>query len=184
MEARQDKRRSAFEAVALPCAAAVHRFSLRLTRDPHTAADLVQEVFLRAYRSFDDFRTGSDCRAWLLSIAYSVFINMHRKDRRGPPIADLSSLESEPPASIEWNLRRDVWTRARIEQALLELPEEIRAVVLLVLIEELTYDEAARVLGCPIGTVRSRLFRGRRALLTALRDQAADSGFLGLTRKQ
>lgn len=184
MEAREDKRRSAFEAVALPCAAAVHRFSLRLTGDPHTAADLVQEVLLRAYRSFDDFRTGTDFRAWLLSIAYSVFINMRRKDRRTPPIAELSSLESEPPDSIEWNLRGDVWTRARLQRALLDLPEEIRAVVLLVLLEEFTYEEAAGVLGCPVGTVRSRLFRGRRALLTALRDHAAESGLLALTRKQ
>jgi len=178
-----DRLRSAFEAVALPCAAAVHRFSLRLTGDPHAAADLVQEVFLRAYRSFDEFQTGTDCRAWLLSIAYSVFINMRRRNRRGPPLADLSSLETEPPEAIRWDVQCDVWTRARIEQALGELPDEIRAVVVLVLIEGLTYEETAAALDRPIGTIRSRLFRGRRALLTTLRDQAAESGLLGFTKR-
>jgi RNA polymerase sigma-70 factor (ECF subfamily) len=184
MGASPDTRRAAFEAVALPCAAAVHRFCLRLTHDPQAAADLVQDAFLRAYRNFEDFRPGTDCRAWLFSIAYSVFINMHRKEQRAPPSTELSSLESEPSSSIEWNVPRDVWTRARIEQALLELPDEIRAVVVLVLIEELTYEETAAVLGCPTGTVRSRLFRGRRALFSALQDQAADSGLVVRSRKQ
>jgi len=183
MTAVPDNQRAAFEAAALPCAAAVHRFALRLTRDPDSAADLMQEVFLRAYRGFADFQPGTDCRAWLFAIAYSVFINMHRKDRRAPQMAELRDEVAEDLSSVEWNVRRDVWTRARIEEALLDLPEPIRLVVVLVLVEELTYEEAAKVLGCPLGTVRSRLFRGRRALFSALHAQAAEGGLLPIARK-
>jgi RNA polymerase sigma-70 factor (ECF subfamily) len=178
-----DRRREVFEAVALPCAAAVHRFVRRLTRDPETAADLVQDVFLRAYRSFDAFEPGSNCRAWLLAIAYSVFINRHRKDRRAPPLVELSEVDAEQVPAAGWSVQRDFWTGARLESALLDLPEEIRAVVVLVLIEELTYVEAAQVLNCPVGTIRSRLFRGRRALFVSLQEQAADAGLLDGTRK-
>jgi RNA polymerase sigma-70 factor (ECF subfamily) len=183
MSAVPDNQRAAFEAVALPCAAAVHRFALRLTRDPDSAADLTQEVFLRAYRSFTDFQPGTDCRSWLFAITYSVFINMHRKDHRAPRMTELREEAAEEVSSVEWNVRGDVWTRARIEEALLDLPDPIRLVVVLVLVEELTYEEAAKVLACPLGTVRSRLFRGRRALFTALHAQAAEAGLLPTSRK-
>jgi RNA polymerase sigma factor (sigma-70 family) len=183
MHSTPDRRRKAFEAVALPCAGPVHRFLLRLTRDAETASDLVQDVFLRAYRSFDAFEEGTDCRAWMLAIAYSVFINMRRKHGRSPPLVDLSEVDADEVADQGWSAPRDVWTGARLETALLGLPDEIRAVVVLVLIEELTYEEAARVLGCPVGTVRSRLFRGRRALFSSLTAQAAEAGMGHETRK-
>src|SRR5215813_2871276 len=183
MRSPPDRRRKIFEAVALPCAGPVHRFLLRLTRDPETASDLVQDVFLRAYRSFDAFEEGTDCRAWMLAIAYSVFINMRRKGGRAPPLVALSEVDADDVPDPRWLVPRDVWTGARLETALLALPEVIRAVVVLVLIEELTYEEAARVLGCPVGTVRSRLFRGRRALFASLQAQGAEAGLQHETRK-
>lgn len=181
MDGASNDRRAAFEAAALPCAGAVHRFALRLTRDPHAAADLVQEAFLRGYRSFEAFQPGTNCRAWLLAIVYSVFVNMHRKHRRAAEGAEAAEEETGP--SVEWNAPLDVWTRERVEKAVLELPEPIRAVVVLVLIEDLTYEEAAKVLGCPLGTVRSRLFRGRRALFGTLHAEAEEAGLLGAQRK-
>jgi RNA polymerase sigma-70 factor, ECF subfamily len=184
METPPDSRREVFAAVALPCAAAVHRFALRLTRDPEIAADILQDVFLRAYRSFDAFEPGSDCRAWLLSIAYSVFVNRRRKDRRSPPLVELSEVDAEQVPEAGWSVQRDLWTGARLETALLALPEEFRAVVVLVLVEELTYEEAAQVLKCPVGTIRSRLFRGRRALFVSLHETAAEAGLLDGARKR
>ena len=183
MRSPPDRRRKVFESVALPCAGAVHRFALKLTRDPAAAADLLQEVLLRAYRSFDAFEPGTNCRAWMLAIAYSVFINMRRKGERAPAFVELSEVDAEQVPDAGWSVDRDVWTGARLESALHALPEEIRAVVLLVLVEELTYEEAAAVLRCPVGTVRSRLFRGRRALFALLRQQAAEAGLLDGARK-
>ena len=183
MRSPPDRRRELFEAAALPCAGAVHRFILKLTRDPAMAEDLVQDIFLRAYRSFDAFEEGTNCRAWLLSIAYSVFINRRRKEDRSPRLVEFSEIDSEQVPDPGWSVHRDVWTGARLETALLALPEGIRAVVVLVLIEELTYEEAAAVLRCPVGTIRSRLFRGRRALFTSLQQQAAEAGLLDVTRK-
>src|SRR5215475_10753074 len=103
MRSPPDRRRKIFEAVALPCAGSVHRFLLRLTRDAETASDLVQDVFLRAYRSFDAFKEGTDCRAWMLAIAYSVFVNMRRKGGRSPQLVELSEVEAEDVADPGWS---------------------------------------------------------------------------------
>jgi RNA polymerase sigma-70 factor, ECF subfamily len=183
MRAPRDRRRSVFEALALPCAGAVHRFAQRLTRDREAANDLVQEAYLRAYRSFDAFREGSNFRAWILAIEYSTFINQRRKEHRAPAQVNLSEVEASQPADVGWEAPRDVWTVARLEDALRALPDELQAVVGLVLVEELTYEEAAAVLQCPVGTVRSRLFRGRRALFDRLRESAAATGLLDGARK-
>ena len=119
----------------------------------------------------------------MLAIAYSVFTNMRRKDDRAPALVELSEVDAEQVPEAGWSVDRDVWTGARLESALHALPAEIRAVVVLVLVEELTYEEAAAVLRCPVGTVRSRLFRGRRTLFTLLRQQAAEAGLLERAEK-
>jgi len=180
-----DERRRQFEAIALPFTQALYNTALRLTSDPEDAADIVQETYLRAYRTFDNFRPGTNAKAWLFTILYSVFINRRKKARRevGPlPPEELEEryrLFVEAPAGepgdVEaWGAR---WPR-EIEAALRALPEAFRAAVLLVDVQELSYEEAAGVLGCPVGTVQSRLFRGRRLLFAALEDYARRAGYL------
>lgn len=184
-----ERRRAEFEATALPWLDALHRFALRLTHDGSDAADLVQETFLRAYRTFDNFQPGTNGRAWLFTILYSIFINQQRQlARRGEtvPVEDIDRADtpgafaftdaSERAAEVEVS---GVRVGPEVEQALRSLPEEFRAVVLLIDGHDMTYDEAAAVLSCPVGTVRSRLFRSRRLLANRLREYAARSGFTG-----
>jgi len=180
--------REAFEREALPHLRQVWAAAVRFCRDPIEAEDLVQETYLRAYRTFDSYRLGTNCRAWLLTILYSVFVNRYRRSRREPEAQDPATLESlaereRAPADWERPLL-DAATAGRwgtgetVEAALGELSEEFREAVLLVDVEELTYEEAAGVLGCPVGTVRSRLFRGRRLLARALGEYARASGYV------
>lgn len=182
-----DTRRTEFEATALPFMDAVYATARRLTRGSDVAADLVQDTFLRAYRSFDSFEPGTNCRGWLLTIMYSVFINHYHKTRRDLATLSLDDLEgrfetylespddpSEAAATVEVSGAR---LDPEVDRALRSLPEEFRSAVLFVDVEGLTYDEAAAVLGCPVGTVRSRLYRGRKLLFAALRSYAAALGF-------
>ena len=169
----RDDRRSRFESEALPWMRPLYGFAVRLTRDPHDASDLVQECYLRAYRTFDNFASGTNAKAWLFRILFSVFANDQRKRRRQKVVA-LEELEShfDRAAMESWRsgrgAARAVENAAALEEALACLPEEFRAVVLLVDVEGLTYGEAAEALGCPVGTVRSRLSRARRGLFVIL----------------
>ena len=169
----QDDRRSRFESEALPWMRPLYGFAVRLTRDPHDASDLVQECYLRAFRTFDNFVSGSNAKAWLFRILFSVFANDQRKRRRQRVVA-LEELEShfDRVAMESWRsgggAARAVEDAAALEEALACLPEEYRAVVLLVDVEGLTYGEAAQTLQCPVGTVRSRLSRARRGLFAVL----------------
>lgn len=180
-------RRARFEATALPFLPRVYNVAARLARRPEDASDLAQETYLRAFRTFDNFRTGTDCRAWLLTILYSVFINRYRKGKRGGepvPLADVEDgrvpLPGADPRAVEAGVVRAMdLTRPSeaVVAALRELPEEFRATVLLVDVEEMSYDEAASVLRCPVGTLRSRLHRARRLLFGALHDHARAAGY-------
>lgn len=180
-----DERRRQFEAVALPFMQALYNTGLRLTSNPEDAGDVVQDTYLRAYRTFDNFRPGTNAKAWLFTILYSVVINRREKARRevGPfPVEELEEryqLFVEAPAGDPgdvdaWGAR---WPRD-IEAALRALPEAFRDAVLLVDVQELSYEEAAGALGCPIGTVQSRVFRGRRLLFAALEDYAKRAGYV------
>jgi RNA polymerase sigma-70 factor (ECF subfamily) len=184
-----ERRRAEFEATALPWLDALHRFARRLTHNGPDAADLVQETFLRAYRTFDNFQPGTNGRAWLFTILYSIFINQQRQQaRRGLAVpveeidreetADAFALSDAPQRAAEVEVS-GVRVGPEVEEALRSLTAEFRAVVLLVDGHDMTYDEAAGVLGCPVGTVRSRLFRARRLLAQALREYATRSGFIG-----
>jgi RNA polymerase sigma-70 factor (ECF subfamily) len=183
-----DPKRTRFEAVALPFLKALYGTALRLAGDPDDAADVVQESLLRAYRTFDNFRTGTNCKAWLFTILYSVHINRSHKARRERGNVSVDDLEGRferylaTPASAEAELGTvEAWgTRwqPEVENALRLLPETFRAPVLLVDVEGLSYDEAAGALGCPVGTVRSRLYRARRLLFAALHDFARETGRL------
>jgi RNA polymerase sigma-70 factor (ECF subfamily) len=182
-----NEKREAFEAVALPFMRALYTTALRLTREPADAADLVQETFLRAYRTFERFTSGSNCKAWLFTILYSIFTNQYHQARRRPHMESVEELEErfhqfahapEDPASdittvAGWGSR---WS-PEVERALRLLPEDFRTPLLLVDVEGLSYEETASVLGCPVGTVGSRLYRGRKLLFAMLQDYAHHAGY-------
>jgi len=181
-----------FEAEALPFMSALYNKASHLTRRPEDASDLVQETYLRAYRTFSNFTQGTNCKAWLFTILYSIFINKYRKAQREPETVSIEELEetyhrelADPAWDDEFaslaSLEQE-WQGPEVRQALAKLPEEFRAAVLLVDVEQLTYEEAAVVLNCPVGTLRSRLFRARRVLFVELRDFARKMGFIGKPR--
>ena len=183
-----DNTAARFEAVALPFLDALHRKAWHLTRRPEDASDLVQETFLRAYRTFENFTEGTNCRAWLFTILYSIFVNKYRKEQREPDLVSMDELEeahhrelADPAWDGEFAAlagKELDWQGPEISAALGKLPEEFRSAVLLVDVEEFTYEEAAAVLNCPVGTLRSRLFRARRVLFVELRDYARRMGFI------
>lgn len=181
-------RRLQFEETALPLLRRVYNVALRLCQQPEDAGDLTQETYLRAYRTFDNFRTGTDCKAWLLTILYSVFINRYWKHKRQGETVSVGVLDGGYERLLPAD-SRDVegdFLRAanlegpspEVDDALRELPESFRAAVLLVDVEDMSYEEAAAALQCPVGTLRSRLFRARKLLFTALRGYARLAGYL------
>jgi RNA polymerase sigma-70 factor (ECF subfamily) len=175
----------AFERDALPWIDDVYRFALSLTRDESDADDVVQETFLRAYRSWHTFIPGTDCRRWLFTICRNVFLRSRERQR---PTVDLEDGEQDAVAagSVYAAAREkgydDIYARLDLAPALRdaidELSEPFRSAVILVDVEDLTYESAAEVMGVPIGTVRSRLFRGRRLLQEKLLTVAEDLGFV------
>jgi RNA polymerase sigma-70 factor (ECF subfamily) len=154
----------------------VYNAALYMCRNPDDAAELAQETYLRAYRSWRLFTPGTNCKAWLFTILHNAFRNRYRAQQRRPREVELDEehYEGDPqgepsdPAELLSSRLLD----GEIEQALRELPGEFRQAIVLVDMEELTYEEAAAALGCPIGTVRSRLSRGRRLLEASLREYA------------
>jgi RNA polymerase sigma-70 factor, ECF subfamily len=175
-----------FEKEALAHAAALYAVALRMTRRPADAEDLVQDALLKAMRARHQFEAGTNLRAWLLRILTNTFINKHK---RGVLERSLLGSEDLDPVSDGWmstsTLRalRDPEAQVlrpvlqeEIRRALDRLPEDFRMAVLLVDVEELSYKEAAAALGCPVGTVMSRLHRARRLLKADLVDQARALG--------
>jgi RNA polymerase sigma-70 factor (ECF subfamily) len=182
----RDPLRDEFEAEALPHLDSLYGNALRLTRSRPEAEDLVQETLLRAYRFYDRFERGTNIKAWLLRIQYNTFVNRYRRRTKERDITD--SMTREPTGQEVMSreslkaLTDPVGTALRpmvvaeIEAALDELPEEHRMVVVLADVEELSYKEIAEVVGCPIGTVMSRLHRARRTLRKRLLDLAEQQG--------
>jgi RNA polymerase sigma-70 factor (ECF subfamily) len=181
-DARIEKR-DRFERTALPFLAAVYGMARRLTRSEEDARELSQETFLRAFRTFENFRPGTNCKAWLLTILHSIFVNRYRKAKRAPITVSLEGLEERLAAPEFMEAapagKPPEWSDAEVEAAFVRLPVDFRAVVLMVDVEELTYEEAAAALSCPVGTVRSRLFRARKLLAAALEEHARRAGYLG-----
>jgi RNA polymerase sigma-70 factor (ECF subfamily) len=162
-----------FEATALPFLDVVYDSALRLTGDPAAAQDLTQETFLRAFRSFSTYRQGTNCRAWLLRIAYNLFCTEYRRRGRLPestPLDDgtdpLDQLPAADPDPEEAVLR--LLDHEALHRALARLPDDFRMVVVLVDIHGLSCAEAAEVMGTPRGTVLSRLHRARLRLRAML----------------
>jgi RNA polymerase sigma-70 factor (ECF subfamily) len=176
-----------FEAEALPLLPGMYSAAYRLTRNAADAEDLIQETFLRAFRSFHQFEPGTNLKAWLYRILTNTFINSYRKRQREPqtvsddevedwylyskmaeegmePSAEAAVLESLPDEDVQ--------------EALSSLPEQFRMAVLLADVEGFSYKEIAEIMGVPIGTVMSRLHRGRKALEKRLWDVVRERGLV------
>ncbi len=153
-----------FETEALPHLRALYGTAYRMTRNAHDAEDLVQETFLRAYRGFDRFEAGTNIRAWLFTILHRARTDAFRRAGRSPRTVEMVGDGPAVPAPQE-----ALASGAEdIERALLALPEVFRVAVVLRDVEDLSYDEIAGVLDIPIGTVMSRIHRGRALLRAAL----------------
>lgn len=179
------KRHLDFEREALPHMDALYNFALRLTTDADEADDLLQETYLKAYRFFDKFEQGTNCKAWLFRIMKNSFINMYRRSSKEPDKVDYNDVEefyhsiraeSTDPNDLEQKIFSNILDDD-VSSALESLPEEFRTVVILCDIEGFTYEEIADFVECPIGTVRSRLHRGRKMLRAKLLDYAMDRGY-------
>src|ERR671918_1373638 len=164
--------------------------ALRMTRNPSDAEDLVQETYLRAYRGFGGFEEGTNLKAWLYRILTNTYINSYRAKKRRPDETDLGEVEdlylyrriggletALAGRSAEDDLL-DRFTDAEVKEALESLPENFRMAVMLADVEGFSYKEIAEILDIPIGTVMSRLHRGRRALEKRLWDVVRERGLI------
>ena len=170
-----------FEQEALPHLDAVYRFALRLTGSPADAEDLVQETFLRAYRSWDHYTPGTRAKSWLFTICRNAFLRQRQQETRrtqvmqeaGPPETPLfMPAYQEDPEGLFFSSVVDETVLEQIDR----IPEDFREVVLLSDLEGLSYAEIADLLDIPLGTVKSRLFRGRKLLQQKLYEYARESG--------
>jgi RNA polymerase sigma-70 factor, ECF subfamily len=182
-----DNRRKRFEEEALPHLDALYSMAMRLARNPDDAHDLLQETALRAYRFFDQFEAGTNCRAWLLTILFNNFRNGYRKSSREQPATtvedferriDIESMSGNHADSNPETALSGHGMEREVEAALSKLPEEFRDALLLVDVEELSYQEISGVLNIPIGTVKSRVSRGRSMLREALMGYAKERGII------
>jgi RNA polymerase sigma-70 factor (ECF subfamily) len=179
--------RERFEREVLPLLPNLYSAALRMTRNPADAEDLVQETYLRAYRGFSGFEEGTNLRAWMYRILTNTFINSYRKKQREPVTVQEDDLDEwylydklggsgvEPSAEAE--VIRSM-PDEDVQKALEALPEGFRLAVLLADVEGFSYKEIAEILGIPIGTVMSRLHRGRRALEKALWERVRERGLV------
>ena len=180
--------RHQFEELAYKHARDIYNSALRMTRDKDDAEDLAQDTLTKAYASFHQFRPGTNFRAWLFRILTNTYINVYRRRRRGPDFVALDEITANQAARAHeggqgWYSRPEDAVFAdlpgeEVQAALADLPDAFRLVVILSDIEQFAYKEIARMLGIPIGTVRSRLFRGRRRLRNALREYAKVQGII------
>ena len=184
--AMPDADADAFERATMPLLDAVARFARSLTRDSARADDLVQETYLRALRGWHTFRTGSDPKRWLFTVCHHTFLNTARREARyvlapddDPELESLATASAHARAlqSGAARLAEQMDLGPAIARALASIPAHFRGAVVLVDVEGQSYEEAALVLGVAVGTVRSRLFRGRRLLQDLLFVYARDAGY-------
>src|SRR5712691_9374607 len=178
-----DQKRASFEREALVHLDALYRVALRLTGNAADADDLVQETMLKAYRAWDQYEKGTNAKAWLLTILRHAFINEYRRRSRHPETVDVDTIEpfavfgeiqDEDPQGAFFDRIVD----DEVLRAIDALPEVFREAVVLSDVEGLSYDEIAKVLEVPVGTVKSRLFRGRQLLQAKLYDYAVSMGYI------
>jgi len=180
--------RAAFAADAMQYAPQLYSAALRMTRNAADAEDLVQETYLRGYRGFESFEAGTNLRAWLFRILTNTFINRYRAKQRRPQETDFGELEDlylfkrvggiDPASRSAEDQLMDIFSDDEVKSALESLPENFRLPVLLADVQEFSYKEIAEILEIPIGTVMSRLHRGRKAMQKALVDYGEARGLL------
>lgn len=174
-----------FSALALTVLDDVYRFARSLTRDEADAEDVVQEAYLRAFRSWHTFQPGTDVRRWLFTIARNVFLRSRERGQREVTLDDDGAEAVDAAQAKEGWIRRGLDPllartdlAPAIRQALEEIPDTFRSAVVLVDLQDQSYEDAAELLGIPVGTVRSRLFRGRKLLQEKLILHAQDLGLV------
>lgn len=181
------EKRQAFEKEALPHMDALYRTALRMTKNVGDAEDLVQEALVKAYRFWDKFETGSNCRAWLFKIMTNVFINEYRSKSRSPMSVNVDDIDDNylygqlAANSDGDNPEKDLFAKMLdddVKKAIDELPEDFRIVVVLSFIEGFSYQEIAEIADLQLGTVKSRLHRGRKLLQKELLDYAIKKGII------
>ena len=191
-KSKEVQKRRAFETEALPHMDALYRTALRMTKNQNDAEDLVQEAYVKAYRFWDKFEPGSNCRAWLFKIMTNIFINDYRSKSRTPVSVNVDDIDDNflygQLASLgpEDNPERRLFSKIfddDIKKAIEELPDDFRLVVVLSFLEGFSYQEIADIADLQLGTVKSRLHRGRKLLQKQLFDYAIRNGYIKDTAK-
>jgi RNA polymerase sigma-70 factor (ECF subfamily) len=179
--------RALFEEQALPYMDQLYAAAMRMTRNPSDAADLVQETFVKAFQAFGQFQQGTNLKAWLYRIQTNTFINNYRKNQRNPYQGTIDDLEDWQLGGAE-SVTQSLSTRSAeaeaidhlpdsaVKDALQAIPEDFRLAVYFADVEGFSYQEIADIMKTPVGTVMSRLHRGRRMLRELLADYARDRG--------
>ncbi len=186
MVVEESKKQKDFNEEIIPLLDVLYNFALKLTNDPNDAEDLVQDSIVKAYRFFGSYEKGTNAKAWVFRILKNSFINNYRKTSKRPQEVDYNEVESyyesiRAERTETTDLERLMFQELMdddISKALSKLPEDFRTVVLLCDVESYTYEEIANMLDVPIGTIRSRLHRGRNLLKTELMAYATKRGFV------
>ncbi|MFQ5865206.1 MAG: sigma-70 family RNA polymerase sigma factor [bacterium] len=182
-----------FQALAFEHMDSLYNTAFRMTRNELDAEDLVQDVYVRAFRFFHKFKKGTNFKAWIFKILTNTYINQYRKKSREPLQVNFEKVKHNYVESDKENLNHGIENSNHlttdelfddeVKTALEQLPDEFRMVVLLADVEGFSYKEIAEIVGCPIGTVMSRLSRGRRQLQNYLREYAIRGGFINKTKQ-